>query len=902
MVVPLRVTSISPSSGQASQFTITFNPTPPGADASTWNYTGTYSYLIAPNDFTGLGISSPVESYISFSGTLTNNSDLVTNVSNPEGLVNGETISGPGIQAGTTIGVNPTPFAGTLTNGSALVTGIHSTTGLVVGETVTGIGIPTGTTIQIVGSSTITLSAAATVSGLQGLVATDITLSLPATTSGTENLLVLRTFDPGDQNPGVTPQTLASKLSSFLSQYPTLNPYELLSDVYTVPSLAPINVLNPTVEIDSNTLPIIVPGPQVLGSDPGISFAGTLTSGSETVTNVLSAAGVAGEPGQGLVAGQVVTGTGIPLGTTIVSVNPVTGVATLSGDATASGSEDLVAIDSSSLITDGTANTLNVTFDRPMQVSTFTPSEVDQIMGPTGSLMGPQYFPSTTSTTQIIPAATSVSSPGVLESTVTIPSYNGTFTIADLSVDLTAAFSPDSDLTAVLISPTGTQVTLFSGVGGNGSNFINTAFDGSASNSITTGAAPFTGSYRPAQSLSAFNGQTVDMQNPLASTLWVPGVWTLKLINSSTSATGMLDNWSLNVTPVITVSPVPSAESTVGGVLLASEFTVGFPLQQLSGTYTIQMGPTIEDQFGDGLDVTQDAGLAVLRSMIGGELGTAGSTTSSTTTAQYSASSAPGTIATTTGGMTFTGTLTMGSALVTGIASTTGLFVGQTVTGNGIPPATTIEAITSLTSITLSSPDVTAAGPETLTAAGFTGTLTSGSSLVTGIASTAGLLAGEPITGIGIPFGTTIEAVDGLTSITLSSANVTSSGTQVLNASGMTSSITVPDSFIISGDKTAAGLSVIQVQLNVSFAADPDLTATLTHYDSDGNLLGTTTLFSGVGAGSRTANFANTIFDDNSATPIQNGSAPFSGTYDPQKPLATYSRRPTAKTSKGPGC
>ena len=431
----------------------------------------------------------------------------------------------------------------------------------------------------------------------------------------------------------------------------------------------------PTISINSNTLPLIVPGPQVLGSAPGITFTGTLRSGLTSVTGVLSSAGAAGEPAAGLVAGQAVTGPGIQSGTTIVSVNTVTGVVTLSLAATATGSEDLVAVDSSSLITDGTANALNVTFDRPMQVSTFTPSEVDQIMGPTGSLMGPQYFPSTSSTGQIIPAATSASSPGTVESTVTIPSYNGTFTIADLSVDLTAAFSPDADLTAVLIAPNGTQVTLFSGVGGTGSNFINTVFDDSAAASITTGTAPFTGAYRPVNSLSAFDGQTVDMRNPLASTLWVPGVWTLKIINSSTSATGMLDNWSLNVTPVITVAPVPSSESTVGGVLLASQFTVGFPLQQLSGTYTIQMGPTIEDQFGDGLDVNQDAGLAVLRSLLGGVLGTTGSTTSSTTTEQYNSTpNVPATIATTTGGTTFTGTLTIGSVLVTGITSTAGLF------------------------------------------------------------------------------------------------------------------------------------------------------------------------------------------------------------------------------------
>ena len=176
---------------------------------------------------------------------------------------------------------------------------------------------------------------------------------------------------------------------------------------------------------------------------------------------------------------------------------------------------------------------------------------------------------------------------------------------------------------------------------------------------------------------------------------------------------------------------------------------------------------------------------------------------------------------------------------------------------------------------------------ETLTASGFTATLNSGSKIVTGIASTAGLLVGEPVTGAGIAFGTTIEAVDSSTSITLS-ADATLSGPQIVNISGMSSSITVPDSFVISGDQTATGLSVIQVQLNISFADDPDLTATLTHYDADGDLLGTMTLFSAVGAGSTAANFTNTIFDDNSATPIQNASAPFSGTYDPQESLATY--------------
>ena len=46
-------------------------------------------------------------------------------------------------------------------------------------------------------------------------------------------------------------------------------------------------------------------------------------------------------------------------------------------------------------------------------------------------------------------------------------------------------------------------------------------------------------------------------------------------------------------------------------------------------------------------------------------------------------------------------------------------------------------------------------------------------------------------------------------------------------------------------------------------------------------------LFSNVGQGTNTANFTNTVFDDNAATPIQEGSAPFFATYDPQQSLAT---------------
>ena len=107
-------------------------------------------------------------------------------------------------------------------------------------------------------------------------------------------------------------------------------------------------------------------------------------------------------------------------------------------------------------------------------------------------------------------------------------------------------------------------------------------------------------------------------------------------------------------------------------------------------------------------------------------------------------------------------------------------------------------------------------------------------------------------------------------------------------AGQVTSTITVPDNFIVQGDTTAAGVSGMQVQINLTYPNDPDLTATLYSLRPGRRPAWVTVpLFSGVGSGTTTANFTNTIFDDNAATPIQNGSAPFFATFNPQQSLAT---------------
>ena len=402
---------------------------------------------------------------------------------------------------------------------------------------------------------------------------------------------------------------------------------------------------------------------------------------------------------------------------------------------------------SDNLLVDDTTSTLKVTFDRPVQVSSFTPSQVLQIMGPAGPITGPQNFPNNSVDQEIDEATTS---PNVNDYTLTIPNSNGTFKVQYLTLALDIEDTKDSNLSAVLIAPDGTMVPLFSNVGGSsGANFTNTVFDDAAETSITAATAPFTGTYRPVGLLSSLIGKVAD------------GTWTLQITNTSKTTAGVLVNWSLNITPQISVTAI--APTMVNGYLAASEFQIGFPIQSESGTYTVQLNSSILDTFnynegsgvvvqGMGLDTNQNAGLAVLRDQ---------DQNGPTTTVNYNSTDLPKPIPAPSGG----------------------------------------------------------------------------------------------------------------------------------NAGQVTSTITVPDSFLVQGDTTTAGISGLRVQINLTYPTDPDLTATLYHYDLNGDLLGSVILFGGdfpVGSGINEANFSNTVFDDMAGTPIESGSAPFFATFNPQMPLAAF--------------
>ncbi len=105
----------------------------------------------------------------------------------------------------------------------------------------------------------------------------------------------------------------------------------------------------------------------------------------------------------------------------------------------------------------------------------------------------------------------------------------------DVNVSLDVSHTWVSELQVQLLSPDGTNIDLFSNVGGDGDNFTDTVFDDDAPTPITYGSAPFTGSYFPEAPLSAVNGERAH------------GQWTLIVYDGEWGDVGRLNNWSLEL-------------------------------------------------------------------------------------------------------------------------------------------------------------------------------------------------------------------------------------------------------------------------------------------------------------------------------------------------------------------
>jgi uncharacterized repeat protein (TIGR01451 family) len=133
-----------------------------------------------------------------------------------------------------------------------------------------------------------------------------------------------------------------------------------------------------------------------------------------------------------------------------------------------------------------------------------------------------------------------------VDSPIVVSNFNSTIGKVTVAVYLTHTF--DFDLQLQLIAPDGTTVALSRNNGGSGDNYgagcspdgLRTHFDDAALTPIEAGTAPFVGTFKPTEALSAFN---------LRSGTNVNGIWKLHVVDQLAIDTGAIQCWSLNLSP-----------------------------------------------------------------------------------------------------------------------------------------------------------------------------------------------------------------------------------------------------------------------------------------------------------------------------------------------------------------
>jgi hypothetical protein len=245
---------------------------------------------------------------------------------------------------------NSAVFAGTCSTSSAIVTGIPDTSILLAGDSIIGTGIPGGTNIDaptkivsVDSSSQITLSKVPKAAGVQQL-------SVNPTPSGTSFFSFARFWNT---NAASTTYKLIDGTTNYSSPRVYSSDNWAISGTDAHGTYLDIthgpNGVNDSGQFIGGTSPTHGGGIVELRSvrphglktgqaaffSAGLSFAGTTTSGSPTVTGMTTG-------GITVFAGLTITGTGIPSGTTVASVIGPTSI-TLSNNATASGAVTLTA-------------------------------------------------------------------------------------------------------------------------------------------------------------------------------------------------------------------------------------------------------------------------------------------------------------------------------------------------------------------------------------------------------------------------------------------------------------------------------------------------------------------------------------------------------------------------------
>jgi subtilisin family serine protease/subtilisin-like proprotein convertase family protein len=156
-------------------------------------------------------------------------------------------------------------------------------------------------------------------------------------------------------------------------------------------------------------------------------------------------------------------------------------------------------------------------------------------------------------------STTPVGIPDVSQTTasLTVPQ---SLTTGRVTVTVNITNSIDGKIVLALIAPDGTAVLLSNQEGGSGQGFTNTVFDDQAATAISSGQAPFTGSFQPESPLASLAGKNAQ------------GTWKLFVIDHGTNYHVVLTSWSLTFSSAkasgqlggaATVASVPASEEIV---------------------------------------------------------------------------------------------------------------------------------------------------------------------------------------------------------------------------------------------------------------------------------------------------------------------------------------------------
>jgi len=723
---------------------------------------------------------------VSPTGYLTAGSTSITGVSSVSGLVVGQPITSSTtavvgqvlgvIPAGTTItaasgttitmsqaaaATGTVTITGIVTNGSTTLTPVSSTTGLATGQVINGAGIPSGTKISTIGT-TVTLSAKATATSafpttttFNGIINATLPTSLTAPTSSNDPTIITQVTSAS----GV-PGTAGLGLSA--------------NQPLTAPGIAPGALIT---LVGANTVQMSLPA---IASSI-VTPTGTVTAGSNVITNVTSLAGVT--------VGQVIAGPTISF--TAITTN-------------ASASLTKVSINASfTAITTSGSPTLT-------SVSSLTGLAIGQVLTGAG-----------------IPANTAISA--ISGTTITM-SANATATV---STAVTITSSASLAVGQVLSSPVS-----FTGITTSGSPTITgiTSVTGLAAGQGLTGTgipantviSSITGSAAPYSiTMSANANYTITTAEPITSTGPIPLNTTISSISGTTITMSAKANATISsAMTIVSSGPIPyNATITSVGATAPYSITMSAPANVtpapivISGVTTAGSN-TITNAWGVGA-----SGTVVLTGLVAGQPLTgvgipAGATiTSWGTVYPYSITMSQNATATL-APVTFTGVTTSGSPTLTSVSTVTGLAVGQALTGTGIPANSVISAISSTApyTITMVSATTGAAANATLTVTALSTITTSEiMSFPAGVSLTC--LSPVPITSGGeVLTSPTVSTVSSpaAETLTVGQGTITISQPAISTGSG-TATVATPDPYeVVPVDPLSATAAALGPALDTS--------------------------------------------------------------------------------------